>query len=221
MLERKIRYLQIAFNVEMEDVERLIRHIPHDRRILIEAGTPFIKRYGVKGISRIADLWGGYIVADIKIIDGAKEEVEMCALAGANAVTAMGTAPTEALNIFVETCERLNIDSMVDMMHVQRPLKVLRPMRKPPTVAVLHRGRDEETTRGKVIQYKHIAKIKSKYDILISAAGGVDLKEAQSAAFNGADIVVVNVIPKGTPWVGITPEQDIAFLARQFLKTIG
>ncbi|HDI07712.1 MAG TPA: hypothetical protein ENF76_05050 [Candidatus Bathyarchaeota archaeon] len=220
MLERKICYLQIAFNVPMKHVERLLPRIPRDKRILIEAGTPFIKRYGVRGIRRIAELWQGYVVADIKIVDGAKEEVEMCASAGANAVTAMGNAPTEALDIFVETCEKLGVDSMVDMMHVERPLKVLRPMRKPPTVAVLHRGRDEERTRGKVIQYKHVTKIKSKYDILVSAAGGVDLKEAQSAAFNGADIVVVNVIPKGSPWTGITPDQDIATLAQQFLKTI-
>jgi 3-keto-L-gulonate-6-phosphate decarboxylase len=100
------------------------------------------------------------------------------------------------------------------------PLKVLRPLKKPPNVAMLHRGRDEETTRGKVIQYRQITKIKSKYDVLISAAGGVDLKEAQSAAFNRADIVVVNVVPVGSPWKGITPDQDIAYLARQFLKTI-
>jgi 3-keto-L-gulonate-6-phosphate decarboxylase len=132
----------------------------------------------------------------------------------------MGSAPTEALDIFIETCDELGMDSMVDMMFVERPLKVLRPLKKPPTVAVLHRGRDEERTRGKVIQYKQINKIKSKYDILVSAAGGVDLKEAQTASFNGANIVVVNIIPIGAPWTGITPDQDVGTLAEQFLKTI-
>ncbi|NWG11707.1 orotidine 5'-phosphate decarboxylase [Candidatus Bathyarchaeota archaeon] len=204
----------------MADVERMITHVPRDRRILIEAGTPFVKRYGTEGIQKLAALWNGYIVADIKVADGAKEEVEMAWQAGAHAITALGNSSTETLNIFVQTCESLGMDSMVDMIRVDMPLKVLRPMKKPPTVAILHRGRDEETTRGKVIQYKHITKIKSKYDILISAAGGVDLREAQSAAFNGADIVVVNVVPFGSPWKGITPEQDIAALAYQFLKTI-
>jgi 3-keto-L-gulonate-6-phosphate decarboxylase len=132
----------------------------------------------------------------------------------------MGSAPPEALDIFIQTCARLGMDSMVDMMHVERPLQVLRPLKRPPTVAILHRGRDEEQTRGKVIQYKQIAKLKSKYDILVSAAGGVDLNEAQTAAFNGADIVVVNVVPIGSPWVGITPDQDVAALAKQFLRTI-
>lgn len=204
----------------MEDVEQLISRVPRDRRILIEAGTPFIKRYGVDGIQKLASLWTGYIVADIKVADGAKEEVEMVWQAGAHAITALGNSSTETLNIFVQTCESLGMDSMIDMIHVDMPWKVLRLLRKPPNVAILHRGRDEETARGKVIQYKHITKIKSKYDILISAAGGVDLKEAQSAAFNGADIVVVNVVPTDAPWKGITPEQDIASLAHQFLKTI-
>lgn len=220
MLERKVRYLQIAFNVSLADVERMIHRVPRDSRILIEAGTPFIKRYGISGIARLAELWDGYIVADIKVADGAEEEVQMVRYAGANAVTALGNAPAETLDIFVDACKRLGLDSMIDMIHVERPLKVIRPLAKPPKVAILHRGRDEETTRGKVIQYKHITKIKSKYGILISAAGGVDLKEAQSAAFNGADIVVVNVVPVGAPWKGITPEQDIASLAYQFLKSI-
>jgi bifunctional enzyme Fae/Hps len=220
MLEKKIRYLQIAFNVKMGDVERLLPKVPRNERILVEAGTPFIKRYGTRGIRRIRELWDGYIVADIKTIDGAKEEVEMCHFSGANAAVVMGSAPTEALDIFIETCDELGMDSMVDMMFVERPLKVLRPLKKPPTVAVLHRGRDEERTRGKVIQYKQINKIKSKYDILVSAAGGVDLKEAQTASFNGANIVVVNIIPIGAPWTGITPDQDVGTLAEQFLKTI-
>jgi len=204
----------------MEDVERMIMYVPRDRRILIEAGTPFIKRYGAEGIQKLAAFWSGYIVADIKVADGAREEVEMTWQAGAHAITALGYSSTETLDLFVQTCESLGMDSMVDMIHVDMPLKALRPMKRPPTVAILHRGRDEETTRGKVIQYKQITKIKSKYDVLISAAGGVDLREAQSAAFNGADIVVVNVVPIGSPWKGITPEQDIASLAHQFLKTI-
>lgn len=212
--------MQIAFNVPMADVEYLITRVPRDRRILVEAGTPFIKRYGMDGIKSLSSLWNGYIVADIKVADGAKEEVEMVWQAGAHGITALGSSSTETLDIFVHTCESVGMDSMIDMIRVDMPLKVLRPLKKPPNVAMLHRGRDEETTHGKVIQYRQITKIKSKYDVLISAAGGVDLKEAQSAAFNGADIVVVNVVPVGSPWKGITPDQDIAYLARQFLKTI-
>ena len=60
----------------------------------------------------------------------------------------------------------------------------------------------------------------SKFDVLISAAGGVDLKESRSAIFNGANIVVVNLVSAGDPWVGIKYDDDVAEMARQFLKTI-
>jgi 3-keto-L-gulonate-6-phosphate decarboxylase len=90
----------------------------------------------------------------------------------------------------------------------------------PPDVVVLHRGRDEEGTRGKVIQYRHVKRIKSKYDVLISAAGGVDLKEARSAIFNGASIVVVNIVRPDVPWQGIRTDQDVAQVTQQFLDTV-
>jgi 3-keto-L-gulonate-6-phosphate decarboxylase len=110
--------------------------------------------------------------------------------------------------------------SMIDMLGVQDPLRVVRELRVPPTVVVLHRGRDEESTRGKVIQYRHVKRIKSKYAVMISAAGGVDLKEARSAIFNGASIVVVNIVRPDSPWQGIRTDEDVGAISRQFLETI-
>ncbi len=91
---------------------------------------------------------------------------------------------------------------------------------KPPDVMVLHKGRDEENTRGKLIQYRHVRRVKSKFDVLISAAGGVDIKEARSAIFNGANIVVANLVHPADPWTGITTDSDVAAIAREFLTRI-
>ena len=85
---------------------------------------------------------------------------------------------------------------------------------------VLHRGRDEEGTRGKLIQYRHINRVHSKFNVLISAAGGVDIKEARSAIFNGANIVVANLVHPRDPWTGISKESDVAGMAHEFLTTI-
>jgi 3-keto-L-gulonate-6-phosphate decarboxylase len=110
--------------------------------------------------------------------------------------------------------------SMIDMVGVEDPLRVVMRMRHPPEVVVLHRGRDEEGTRGKVIQYRHVNRVRSKFNVLISAAGGVDLREASSAIFNGASIVVVNLVRPGDPWQGISTEEDVAVMAATFLETI-
>ena len=220
MLENNKRYLQIAFNSDISQVRRILPRIPYDERILIEAGTPFIKREGLRGISAISNIWKGGIVADLKTLDGAVEEVNFVENAGATAATVLGSAPVETLNLFIETCDRLKMDAMIDMLGVKDPLKVLLKLKKPPLVVVLHKGRDEEGTRGKMIEYKHINKIRSKYDVFISAAGGIDLGQARSAIFNGADIVIANIVSPEDPWIGISSEEDVAGVARQFLATI-
>lgn len=220
MLDEKTRYLQIAFNYDVALVKSILPKISASDRILIEAGTPFLKREGLDGIRSIRSIWDGYIVADYKTVDGAIDEVNMVKRAGADAATVLGSSPSETLNLFIDHCEQVGVDAMIDMLGVQDPLKVLMKLRKPPAVIVLHRGRDEEGTRGKVIQYRHVNRVRSKFDVLISAAGGVDLKEARSAIFNGASIVVVNLVSPDDPWEGIRTDMDVPAMARQFLSTI-
>jgi bifunctional enzyme Fae/Hps len=220
ILDTRKRYLQIAFNYDLALVRRVLPKIPKSERILIEAGTPYIKREGERGLETIAKLWPGLVVADLKIADGAEQEVEMAHRSGAHAATVLGNSPTETLDRFQSACEQRGVASMIDMVGVNDPLKVIMRMRKPPEVVVLHRGRDEEGTRGKVIQYRHVNRVRSKFNVLISAAGGVDLKEARSAIFNGASIVVVNLVRPGDPWEGISTEADLAAMATTFLETI-
>ena len=220
MLDHKVRYLQIAFNYDAGMVRRILPSIVGSDRIFIEAGTPYIKREGMDGVRLIRRFWRGKIVADLKTVDGALGEVDMARSAGANAVTVLGNSPTESLNMFIERCQKLGMISMIDTLGVEEPLDVMRRLRQPPDVVVLHRGRDEEGTRGKLIQYRHVTRIRSKFNVLISAAGGVDIKEARSAIFNGANIVVANLVRPSDPWTGITTDSDVAAMAQQFLETI-
>jgi len=220
MLNDKTRYLQIAFNFNARMVASLLPRIPPSNRIMIEAGTPYIKREGMQGVRYIRRMWRGLIVADIKIADGALDEVQMVRAAGANAVTVLGNAPRETINIFIDACRNYGMISMIDMIGVKDPLNVIRPLLKPPDVVVLHLGRDEETTRGKLIQYRHINRIRSKFSVLISAAGGVDVRRARSAIFNGANIVVANIVRRGGIWRGISAAADVSDMARKFLEEI-
>jgi len=220
MLDNKTRYLQIAFNYDVGLVRRVLPTITRSNRILIEAGTPYIKRTGMPGIRAIRRLWQGHIVADLKTVDGALGEVDMARAAGATAATVLGSSPPEALDLFIARCAQLGVDSMIDMLGVRDPLKAIMRLKRPPDVVVLHRGRDEEGTRGKVIQYRHVNRVRSKFDVLISAAGGVDLREARSAIFNGANIVVANLVRPEDGWTGIPTDSDVGAMAQEFLTTI-
>jgi bifunctional enzyme Fae/Hps len=219
-LDHRVRYLQIAFNYDLALVHRVLPTLPRNPRILIEAGTPFIKREGMRSLSTMRAMWSGHIVADIKVSDGAAAEVEMALRYGANSVTALGNSPTETLDLFTKHCEEFELVSMIDMLGVKDPLKALLPMKHRPDVIVLHRGRDEEINPAKDIEYRHVNRIRSKFDSSISAAGGVGLREARSAIFNGANIVVVNLVRPGDPWEGISTDEDIAGIAKKFLETI-
>jgi len=57
MLDRKQKYLQIAFNRTLEEIVAMINSLPLSGRIIIEAGYPLIKTYGTRAISTIKTLW--------------------------------------------------------------------------------------------------------------------------------------------------------------------
>ncbi len=263
-LNPKKHYLQISLNNTLEEAHQIITNLPLSDRILIEAGTPLIKRYGEEGIRQIKQwytehLWGQiiepsikpfhhsqplisllldsakdhqssskktissssllskinpYVVADLKMMDRGETEVNIAARAGADAVIAIGHSPIESLNAFIQKCEDLNLDSMIDMMNVSYPLSILRQLKKLPQVVILHRGVDEEKfNKEKQIPLYEIRRIKSNYDILVSVAGGDTIKDVEHAIFNDADIVIV--------WKSFFQNSsETSNLAQNFLKEI-
>jgi bifunctional enzyme Fae/Hps len=234
-LNPKKRYLQIALNNTLEEAHKIINALPISDRIIIEAGTPLIKRYGEHGIYQIRQWYQEhlskysstspkgtnkskkslfslfqsaftktknltqqqeeifpYVVADLKTMDRGKTEVEIAARGGASAAIALGTAPIETLNSFIEECEAHGLDAMIDMMNVEFPLSVLRALKKVPPVVIIHRGVDEEQfNKEKQIPLHEIRRIKGNYNIMISIAGGDTIGEVQRSIFNDADIVVI------------------------------
>lgn len=223
LLSQKKRYLHIALNSTLEEAYSIIQTLPVSDRIILEAGTPLIKQYGVQAITNIRSFWESrlwnsgfipYVVADMKTMDRAETEVALAARAGASAVICLGQAPLETLNSFIASCRKNGIDSFVDMMNIEYPVKLLRQLKKLPDVVLLHRGVDEEAfNKSKPIPYIQINKIMSSYDCVLAIAGGDTIREVQRAIFNGARIVVV--------WKEFFRRtQDTSQLAAEFLKEI-
>lgn len=216
ILKERQKYLQIALNSTPYEAREIIAGLPFSERILIEAGTPLIKIYGKGAISEIKSVApaGTYIVADTKCADLALREVNMAAMAGAQAVTCLGVAPIETIDRFIEECKKMRIDSMIDMMNVEDAVSVLKDLKNPPDVVVLHRGVDEtEFSREKQIPFYQINQIKNNFDVFVSVAGGDTIDEVQRAILNGADIVVV--------WKAFYQSTaETAKLAEEFLKEI-
>ncbi len=221
MLNRRKKYLQIAFNRSLDEVRDMIALLPASDKIIIEAGTPLIKRYGEQGITALNEWWSikikkpGYIVADLKCMDRGSREVEVIARAGASAATCLGLAPIETINEFIGECQKFKVDSMIDMMNVEFPFEILQKLQKLPDIVVLHRGVDEnEKNQEKKIPLDQIHRIKGTYgNILISVAGGETPRDVVRTFFNDADITVI--------WRSFYESpRDTARLAEEFLKLI-
>lgn len=261
MLNPKRHYLQVALNNTLEDARRVIQTLPYSDRIIIEAGTPLIKRYGMEAISTLRRYWqqrsdpfslagnnemiqskpdlnlvikalsgsqmaknellkakslytGAYVVADLKCMDRGETEAKLAADAGASAAVVLGSAPIETINNFISACKKLGIDSMLDMMGIDQPIKIMRRLKNQPQVVILHRGVDEASdNKTKTLPINQISKIKGSYNVMISIAGGDTPREVQSAVFNGADIAVV--------WKDFYEQTDnTKILVENFLKTI-
>lgn len=235
MLDKRKKYLQIAFNRSLEEVAVLIDSLPLSDRIIIEAGYPLMKIYGTRAIGAIKNFWEQrassyipvatgrsktvslepYIVADLKCMDRAFTEVEAAASAGASAATCLGLAPIETINEFIERCKELGIDSVVDMMNIEFPFEVLSQLKDLPSVVMMHLGVDEgQENREKEVPYHEIDRIKNTYDdILIATAGGETVSEVISGAFNGADILVVWKLFNESP-------EKIKEVSAEFLKEL-
>jgi bifunctional enzyme Fae/Hps len=66
MLDRRQKYLQIALNSTLEEARAIISQIPLDKRIIIEAGTPLIKTYGLGAIQMIRTWWEERILGPLQ-----------------------------------------------------------------------------------------------------------------------------------------------------------
>lgn len=155
-----------------------------------------------------------YIVADLKTMDRAEEEVKIAFNGGANAAVVLGHAPIETVNSFIDCCEFFGLDAFIDMMNVEYSLSVLEKLNRLPKVVILHRGVDEEKyNKQKQLPLYEIRRLKGRYDLFVAVAGGDTLREVQSAVFNDADIVIV--------WKSFfKSSDDISNIASQFLEKI-
>jgi bifunctional enzyme Fae/Hps len=207
-------YLQIALDYpDLEATKRIISQLPKSDRIIIEAGTPLIKRYGTKVINDLREVAKDlFIIADLKTLDVGKVEVDLAYDETADAVVAAGLAPIETLNSFVEEAKRLSIYAIIDMMNVEDPVKKLRDekLKEFPDVVILHRGIDQET--GKSLGLERIQELRETFKdkkFLVAVAGGIIPETAKEVLEHKADIIIVGRY--------ITQSKDIERSVRDFL----
>ncbi len=222
-------YIQVALDdPSIEHQKKVVKGLPKSDRIILEIGTPFLKKYGMEAISEIRELAEDkFIVADLKTLDVGKLEVDFAFDATSDAVVASGLASPSSLDKFILEAQRLGIYAFVDTMELTNPIEKLKQLKQTPDVVILHRAIDAEnaatgTDDAQKLHWKNIAKIKEIYKdqklvsgrdrVLVAVAGGIDHRSARYALEMNADILIVGRF--------ITSSKDIKNAMRLLLNSL-
>jgi bifunctional enzyme Fae/Hps len=206
-------YLQVAMDlVDMGKVAQVLKEVPQNDHIIIEAGTPLIKKFGLSVLGEIRKLRpNAFIIADMKILDTGNLEARMAADATADAVVVSGLAPASTIEKAISEARKVGIYSIVDMLNVQNPVKLIQTLKVKPDIVELHRAIDVEETAhawGDIPALKKAAGGK----LLVATAGGIRVDVVKDALKAGADILVVGR--------AITASKDIGHAADEFLDQL-
>ncbi|UCB61551.1 MAG: bifunctional 5,6,7,8-tetrahydromethanopterin hydro-lyase/3-hexulose-6-phosphate synthase [Candidatus Bathyarchaeota archaeon] len=206
-------YLQIALDVpSLNKTREVVQQLPESDRIILEVGTPLLKKYGVRIIRELREAAKDvFIIADLKTLDVGKVEVDLAFEETADAVVAAGVAAKETLDGFIYEAKKLGIYAVVDMMNIEDPVKKLETLKELPNIVILHRGIDMET--GRTLGLERISELRDAFPdqrFLVAVAGGIIPETANEAIEKGADIIVVGRY--------ITQSKDVKRSAREFLE---
>lgn len=212
-------YLQVALdNPNIDQILGVVKSLPDSDHLILEAGTPLIKRYGVDVITRIREVApNAFIVADLKTLDTGNLEARMVADATADAIVVSALAPVSTIDKVIEEAHKTGIYAVIDTLNLPDPLPMLRKLKTLPDVVELHRAIDVEETEyqwGSIPEIKALAE-KLSTKMLIAVAGGVRVDNIGEALGAGADILVVGRAITNAKDVYQTAEMFIEGLAKE------
>ncbi|AFV23633.1 3-hexulose-6-phosphate synthase [Methanolobus psychrophilus R15] len=203
-------YLQVALdNPNIEAILSIVSQLPKSDHVILEAGTPLIKRYGVDVISRLREVRpDAFIVADLKTLDTGNLEARMVADATADAIVVSALAPVATLNKAIEEAHKTGIYAVMDTLNCPDPIAILKQLKELPDVVELHRAIDIEETAHAWGNIQDIKALSPK--ILVAVAGGIRIDTMPDALKAGADVLVVGR--------AITNAKDVRQVAEKFIE---
>ncbi len=173
----------------------------------IEAGTPLIKSEGLDAVRTLrAEFPGLPIVADMKIMDTGRIEMEAAAKAGAGIAMVLGVASDSTIRECVEAGRNYGIAVAVDLIGTRDPVARARECAAL-GVAEVHvhlsiddqmQGQKQDQTQAKA-HIDILREVRSAVEVPVAAVGGLHQGNVVEAAEAGADVLVIGgAITKST-----------------------
>ncbi len=184
--------LQIALDfINLQQALRAARESVAGGAAWVEAGTPLIKSEGLDVVRALRKEFPEHtIIADMKIMDAGRVEVETAAKAGANVVTVLGAASDATIAECVEAGRSYDAQIEVDLIEVQDAVaRAVRAQELGASIIGVHTAIDVQMTGGDPLET--VRAVAAAVEVPVAVAGGINSETAPEAVKAGADIVVV------------------------------
>ncbi|MBW1746911.1 MAG: orotidine 5'-phosphate decarboxylase [Deltaproteobacteria bacterium] len=169
----------------------------------LEAGTPLIKSEGLHAVRELRRLFPNVtIVADMKIMDAGRTEVETAAKAGANIVDVLGASSDATIRECIQAGKNYGAKIVVDMIAVDDVLSRAKRVEDFGADYVSVHCAIDEQMEGKD-PFDALRQVSKALSIPVAVAGGINSETAARAVEAGAAIVIVG----GAITKAMDPEQ--------------
>lgn len=187
-------------------VEGLLRRLPRKDGLILKAGAPLIKRYGVEVCQKVHQLRPETVlIADMKTLDTGNLEARMAGDATADAITFSGLAPLKTQEKSIGEAHKVGALAYMDTVNLNDPLEVIKQLEVKPDVVELQ-GKVSREMAGKIRKA-------CGGNTLVAVAMEANIAGAREAIASGADILMLGET--------ITCAQDIHRTASDYLQELG
>jgi len=157
----------------------------------LEAGTPLIKSEGLNAVRRLREKFPAkIIVADMKIMDAGRTEVEIAAKSGANVVCVLGAASDATIKECVDAAHNYGAKIQVDLIAIKDAKKRAIEVEKLGVDYIGVHCPIDDQMHGKD-PFRELKDIARHVTIPIAVAGGINSETASDAVKAGASIIIV------------------------------
>jgi 3-hexulose-6-phosphate synthase/6-phospho-3-hexuloisomerase len=157
----------------------------------LEVGTPLIKSEGLDAVRELKRLFPGkIIVADMKIMDAGRIEVEAAAKAGAQVIDVLGTATDATIHECVEAGKNYGAQIVVDLIAVPDPVARAKQVEELGADYITVHVAIDEQMRGED-PFATLFAVSHAVRVPVGVAGGVNSETAAQAVAHGASYVIV------------------------------
>ncbi len=157
----------------------------------IEAGTPLIKSEGLNSVRELRKRFPDKkIIADMKVMDTGRFEVEAASKAGADVVVVLGVTDDSTVREAVEACRNYGCEVMADLINApDLEKRALQLDSMGVDYICVHVSIDQQMSGVNPI--KELSRIADKIKTPLAVAGGINSETAAEAVKNGASVIIV------------------------------